>query len=301
MSPDKVPHSEKNIKNMLPAPSKMGRLMVWTKTTHHASGLQTTLDPVTLHDGDNSLGPRWSKVVYRVTRDFYNGNILDNISTKGVSIEEATGPIHGAKRGKTRSIITEFYYPPGAWIPPDHELKNVKAATEATPVPPPANTAFDPGSVNAAPTFSKDVQESMAAIGCNLRDRPITPAMPLLSEHEVQRLRTEHREKNPEFHPIPFNALVARPVDRKERNATPEALEAVAKEWKRLRSIKHRDGIGVWDETKVDEKRNVVADARRRKITVHFARIFDLCVEKGSELPPGDKDRKYKGAGRSPG
>ena len=28
---------------------------------------------------------------------------------------------------------------------------------------------------------------------------------------------------------------------------------------------------------------------------MHFARIFDLCVEKGSELPQGDKDRKFKG------
>ena len=28
---------------------------------------------------------------------------------------------------------------------------------------------------------------------------------------------------------------------------------------------------------------------------VHFARIFPICSEKGSELPEGDPDRKFKG------
>ena len=30
-------------------------------------------------------------------------------------------------------------------------------------------------------------------------------------------------------------------------------------------------------------------------MTVHFARIFDICVEKGSELPVGHPERKHKG------
>ena len=29
--------------------------------------------------------------------------------------------------------------------------------------------------------------------------------------------------------------------------------------------------------------------------TYHFGRIFGICVEKGSELPLGDKGRKFKG------
>ena len=31
------------------------------------------------------------------------------------------------------------------------------------------------------------------------------------------------------------------------------------------------------------------------KKKVHFARIFPICSEKGSELPEGDPDRKFKG------
>ena len=62
-----------------------------------------------------------------------------------------------------------------------------------------------------------------------------------------------------------------------------------------LRSIKHKSGVGVWDESNVREKRDVAAEANRNNVIVHFARIFDLCVEKGSELPTGHADRKFKG------
>ena len=37
------------------------------------------------------------------------------------------------------------------------------------------------------------------------------------------------------------------------------------------------------------------ARAQSRNETYHFGRIFGICVEKGSELPPGDKGRKFKG------
>ena len=69
----------------------------------------------------------------------------------------------------------------------------------------------------------------------------------------------------------------------------------MGKEWNRLRSVKHRTGVGVWDETAVEEKSAVVARANKSGRTVHFARIFDICVEKGSELPVGHPERKYKG------
>ena len=84
-------------------------------------------------------------------------------------------------------------------------------------------------------------------------------------------------------------------MSRKERDATPAAVEAMRKEWSRLRSIKHKKGKGVWDESRVKEKKWVIDDANRRKVLVHFARIFDLCVEKGSELKEDDPDRKFKG------
>ena len=36
-------------------------------------------------------------------------------------------------------------------------------------------------------------------------------------------------------------------------------------------------------------------EARRSKRKAHVGVIFEICVEKGSELPPGDPARKYKG------
>ena len=75
--------------------------------------------------------------------------------------------------------------------------------------------------------------------------------------------------------------MVARPVGRKERDSTPEALVAVAKEWHRLRTTKHKYGVGVWDESKVEERRDVAKRANASGEIVHFARVFDLCAEKG--------------------
>ena len=43
------------------------------------------------------------------------------------------------------------------------------------------------------------------------------------------------------------------------------------------------------------ERRSVEAEARRKGLTMHFGRIFAICVETGSELPDGDPSRKCKG------
>ena len=91
----------------------------------------------------------------------------------------------------------------------------------------------------------------MNAMGCPLIN--CCARMPLLPPEVAKQLKAEHREKNPLDTPLPFSALVARPVTKKERHSTPLALEAVAKEWARLRSIKHKRGVGVWDESKVRE------------------------------------------------
>ena len=103
--------------------------------------------------------------------------------------------------------------------------------------------------------FSEHVLRTQAAIGCPLRGYSFTPHMPLLSQEEAAAVGMQHREKIPTEAPMPpLNALVARPVGRKERDANQSALDAVAKEWARLRSIKHKDGVGVWDEKRVEER-----------------------------------------------
>jgi len=88
---------------------------------------------------------------------------------------------------------------------------------------------------------------------------------------------------------ICFDALVARPVTPKEVKTTPKAIKALDDEWKKLRTA------NVWDETGVRELRDVAAEAKRTNAKAHFGRLFQICVEKGAELPANDPQRKYKG------
>ena len=99
--------------------------------------------------------------------------------------------------------------------------------------------------------------------------------------HITHRPRSEH-------HPA-YNALVARLRTSKEFNNNPKALEAILEEGQKL--LKQ----GVWDVTSVREKRDVTRDEMRLNEKVRFARIFPICSEKGSKLPEGDPDRKFKG------
>ena len=39
----------------------------------------------------------------------------------------------------------------------------------------------------------------------------------------------------------------------------------------------------------------IAAEARRVGNTIHLGRLFCICTEKGSELPKGDPNRKFKG------
>jgi hypothetical protein len=83
--------------------------------------------------------------------------------------------------------------------------------------------------------------------------------------------------------------MVARLLTMKEVNSNPKAQQAILEEGEKL--LKQ----GVWDLTSVREKRDVIRDATKNNKKVHFARIFPICSEKGSELPEGDPDRKFKG------
>ena len=98
-----------------------------------------------------------------------------------------------------------------------------------------------------------------------------------------------HRDHNL---PCPYVAMVARTVDKKERDATPVAYQAVKKEWDKLRAWKDPP---CWDEGHPRELKHVRDEALRTNQTYHFGRIFDICVEKGSKLPEGDPARKFKG------
>jgi hypothetical protein len=89
--------------------------------------------------------------------------------------------------------------------------------------------------------------------------------------------------------PIPYSAFVARPVSKKEIQSSAEAQKALQKEWDKLRTA------GCWDESQVREWRDVAEEAKNANKKVHVGRIFEICVEKGSELPLGDPNRTFKG------
>ena len=90
---------------------------------------------------------------------------------------------------------------------------------------------------------------------------------------------------------MPVNACVARPVDRKERKWNKEARDAVQTEWDKLRAPPG----GAWDESKPRHLNQLLREAAGQGRTVHWGHVFDICVEKNSELPKTNKLRKYKG------
>ena len=98
----------------------------------------------------------------------------------------------------------------------------------------------------------------------------------------------EHRDILPDFS-SPFNALVARPVNRAEIAKTPAAQKALDIEWHKL-IAKH-----VWDESVAFEWHALAEKARATGAECHVGRVFEICVEKGSEYPDGDPRKKFKG------
>ena len=71
----------------------------------------------------------------------------------------------------------------------------------------------------------------------------------------------------------------------------PDAKAAVEKEWKKLETIP------TWDLRKIKSKEEVILEAQRGKIRVHFASSMDICHIKNAELEP--KLQKYKRQSRT--
>ena len=99
-----------------------------------------------------------------------------------------------------------------------------------------------------------------------------SPALPLPSWPQRQ-----HREKNVEVQ-YPLVCSVARPVSLKERRNNKMAQESCDNEW--FAHIEKR----TWDMDKVGEWADVSSEAKAKQTQVRVARIFEMCVEKGSGL-----------------
>ena len=111
------------------------------------------------------------------------------------------------------------------------------------------------------------------------------PSMPCVNSERIQ--RREKAVKVVRF----FDALVSRPVGRKEMLTNPDALASMKKEWSGLIDQ------GVFDLGAVREYDAVAREAKAKGEEIHMARAHGICVEKHSQLPVGDPKRKFKGRG----
>ena len=104
----------------------------------------------------------------------------------------------------------------------------------------------------------------------------------------------EHREKFGQgeirFGKL-YNAMVSRPVGRKEMMEDPDAKASMRNEW----LGQHKQGV--YDFSIVREYDDVVAEAKREGKEVHMARVHGICVEKNYQLPKGSPGCKFKGRG----
>ena len=71
---------------------------------------------------------------------------------------------------------------------------------------------------------------------------------------------------------LPFNAMVAKPITRKEVAKIPRAKAAMDEEWERLRKKE------VWDLSTVEEWSKVASKARAEGREVAFGYVFGICV-----------------------
>ena len=112
---------------------------------------------------------------------------------------------------------------------------------------------------------------------------PLMPVMPCTVNHE-------HREKiATPFSVDGYSALVARPVGQKEISNVPEAQKSLDVEWEKL------ERKMAWDYATVNEWEVLSREARKQGIKIHVGKVFEICVEKGSELEKGNPPGKYKG------
>ena len=139
----------------------------------------------------------------------------------------------------------------------------------------------------SAEVVSGKVPLAMPAIGEDGEAKKY-PSMPCVTSERIQ-----HREKAAKVVRF-FDALVSRPVGRKERKemlTNPDALASMKKEWSGLIDQ------GVFDLGAVREYDAVAKEAKAKGEEIHMARAHGICVEKHSQLPVGDPKRKFKGRG----
>ena len=124
----------------------------------------------------------------------------------------------------------------------------------------------------SAEVLSGKVPLALPAIG-EEGDAKKYPSMPCVTSELIQ-----HREKAEKVVRF-FDALVSRPVGRKEMLTNPDALAPMRKEWSGLIDQ------GVFDLDAVPEYDAVAKEAKAKGEETHMACAHGICVEKHSQLP----------------
>jgi len=114
----------------------------------------------------------------------------------------------------------------------------------------------------------------------------VVPAMPVLSPLGMKQT---HRTIIPDIDNHMAFMCVASSITKKEAATNPDAAKAMDKEWDKL------EKQVAWELENVREWSDVVKEANAKGVKVHVGRVFGILVEKGSELPKGHPDRKFKG------
>jgi len=157
----------------------------------------------------------------------------------------------------------------------------------------------------------KNLKRLARAIIPELKPSETTSTPPCLSKQNpfdmtgslpaaVAEVAPQHREKlapmGDQLNPlIAWYSRVAKPIPRKLWASMPKAQAAIDAEWAKLRACD--DGKGTWDESTVcnywEAQRQAKEKLDRTGVHTHFGSLFDLCVEKASELE--ESKRRYKG------
>ena len=188
-------------------------------------------------------------------------------------------------------------YPDGTSVPPGYTWDGIRLVRKKKGSKRPPDTPADIWHMKSARQREEDIARYEKLVAERERERvdalrKESPAMPVTHAPVVE----EHRERITDLYWNKLGevtmgqlALVARVVGKAEINQTPEAKAAMDKEWKKLADK------SCWLEKQVREYKDVAKEAQQKNLKTHFGRIFEICALKGSELPEGHPERKWKG------